>query len=157
MKLARRQKKILLVSIISFFLVFVAIVSAVLLANKNQKKSSARIPEKNDSPSNNSNLLQTKAQKINFFKLALSADSIREEDLLTELKNSNYLTADKTDWKDYINEAATSEELQIREGNVKAAIDKLKESPGPSGPTPGPSGPTPGPSGPTPGPSGPTP
>ncbi|CAG8819584.1 14002_t:CDS:1, partial [Gigaspora rosea] len=63
----------------------VAIVSAVLLANKNQKNSSRRIPEKNDSPTDNSNLLQTKAQKINFFKLALSADSIREEDLLTEL------------------------------------------------------------------------
>ncbi|CAG8850256.1 25288_t:CDS:2, partial [Racocetra persica] len=74
-----------------------------------KKNSSAQTSGKNDSPTDNSNLLQTKAETITSLKL---------------------------DLKDYINEANTPEQLKERKGNTKAVISKLKKSPGPSGPIP---------------------
>jgi len=96
MKLTERQKKILLISAFFFFLTLAVITSTFLLVNKNQKNTSPQIPGKNDFPSDKLGLAKTKTETIAFLRQKLSANNIKNDGLLKELKDNNYLTAGKT-------------------------------------------------------------
>ena len=88
-KLTQRQKKILLISVISFFLVLVGVTSVVLIANKKEK--SLQVPKKN-----NINLINSKNEIITNIEKKLNSDSIKHETLLQELKNENLLKTGET-------------------------------------------------------------
>src|SRR4051794_21759509 len=97
MKLTKRQKRIVLVSVLFFFLAVVVITSTVFVVNKNRKeKVSSQTPKKNNLPNDKSNLTKTRTETITFLEEKLSADNIRNEALLQELKNEHALNAGET-------------------------------------------------------------
>src|SRR2546422_1053996 len=71
------KKRIILVSVISFFLVLAVITSTILIVNKNKEKSSSQVPRRDNSPNDISNLAKTKTEKIAFLELKLSSDNIK--------------------------------------------------------------------------------
>ena len=90
MKLTKRQKKIILISVISFFLALTVIAIAVLLVNKDKEKSSSSVPHKNPPPAD---LEKIKTETVTLLEQKLSADNIKVENLLQELKNEHALNA----------------------------------------------------------------
>ena len=99
MKLTKRQKRIVLVSVLLFFFALTVIISTSLIINKNKEKSSSSVPHKNLPYAN---LAKTKTETITLLEQKLSSDNIRSEDLLKELKDNNYLVAGETNLKEYI-------------------------------------------------------
>jgi len=96
MKLTKRQKKILLVSVLLFFLAITVMMSTVLIVNKNKEKLSLQTPRKNNLPNDESSLTRTKTKIITSLEQKLSSDNIKEGDLLKKLKENNYLNAGET-------------------------------------------------------------
>jgi TolA-binding protein len=90
MKLTKRQRKIILISALLFFLVLTTAASIVLITSKSQKPSSP-VPSKNNLPSDK--LTKTKTEIITSLEKKLSAENVKIEKLLQELKDKNYLNA----------------------------------------------------------------
>jgi flagellar basal body-associated protein FliL len=89
MKLTKKQKRIILISALSFILVLVVMIPTILILNNNQKTSSPT-PQKNNLPKD---ITHTKTETITHLEQKLSADNIKVENLLQELKDKNYLKA----------------------------------------------------------------
>src|SRR5256885_2028777 len=105
--LAKRQKRIILVSTLSFFLAIMVVIFAVLFINKKQKVSSSS-PQKNNLPNDKANLAKVKNKTITFLEEKLSTDNIKSEFLLRELKNEHILNVGENNLRDYLNGATTS-------------------------------------------------
>jgi hypothetical protein len=157
-KLTKKQKRIILIFSLSFFLL-AAVATILFLTSKNKTS----VPQKNVS---STDLAATKTEAVAFLEQKLDADNIKNEVLLEKLKENDYLAAGENSLREYIEGATTPEDLEIRKKNVLAIVEKITSSPGPSSPgpsSPGPSSPgpsSPGPSSPgpsSPGPSSPDP
>ncbi|CAI2186292.1 1268_t:CDS:1, partial [Funneliformis geosporum] len=121
MKLNQRQKKITLISAISFVLVLTLVISTVLVVNINKEKVAPRVPEQTD----NSELVKAKTETVSSLEQKLKSKNIQNESLLQELKNEHALKLGETSLTEYIRGATTPAELEIRKKKVLAVMEKL--------------------------------
>ena len=152
MKLTKRQKTILLISG-GIFLLAIFITTAVII-NAVQKPTPppVSVPPRRDFPNPNDNpsLTQAKGEAVTFLEQKLLLDNIGETNLIQKLKTKNYLETDQNNWKDYLDNASTPQELETRKTNILTIMGELtgkpyvpplpEEDPGPSDPNyfPGP-------------------
>jgi hypothetical protein len=91
LKLTRRQKRIITIATVSFFLVLGVIISTVLVANSNKKGLLQKSEKNNNSPPNNADLVAIKTQKVDLLGAELSSNNIKVNEVVKELKNNGYL------------------------------------------------------------------
>ena len=87
MKLTERQKKFLLFSSLFVFITMTVLATIFLLTNKNPA------PTSRSTPSNSPSLTNVKTEVITDIERKLSADNIKNENLLQQLKSDHALTA----------------------------------------------------------------
>ena len=143
MKLTKRQKTILLISG-GVFLLAIFITTAVIINARQKEVSLPAVPPRRDFPNPNDNpsLTQAKGEAVTFLEQKLLLDNISETNLIQKLKTKNYLETDQNNWKDYLDNASTSQELEVRKTNILTIMGELtgnpyipprpEEGPGPS-------------------------